>query len=533
MSNTKDKLKIGFLISNKNYISLFYFKLIQKIISDERYLAEFIFLENNGVKNKSEQNSIILSFIIKLENKLFKVKNYPNSYVDVSSLLMQREVTTVGNISNMPYVKLNDFDLDTLRNKKFDVLFRIGWGIIQGEVLEIPQYGIWSLHHGDYQYFRGKPALFWELYKGLSHAGCVLQKLTSKLDDGKIIDSLNTSINLFSYSKSISILYYKSLEMFLDNLEKVQKNKNLDLKPKNLSIYTNELFKTPNIRIQIVFFLKLISRNIFRKLKINNFNWHIAIAKKKNSKEIKNYKIVPNRKGFFSADPFIINYLGDEYVFFEEASLKNSLGHISYLKCNDFSKRGIALKENFHLSFPNIFYHENEIYMLPETRKSNSIRLYKCINFPDKWELKSVLLNNISACDSEIFYFENRFYLFTNVSKNENLSNADNLCIFTSNNILGPYEPHKMNPISRDCRNSRMAGRIVKEGNDIYRIAQSGEFGYGSAIVINKIKKLNDSEYEEMKVQMIYHTTLKEKGLHTLNFGEKYAVLDLLIPNIQ
>lgn len=529
MTSTKDKLKIGFLISNKKNISLFYSKLIERILADERYIADFVFLENNNVNNKPSQSSIVLSLIVKLENKLFKIKNYPNSYIDVSSLLNQREVTTVGNISNMPFVKLNDLDLETLRNKNFDILYRIGWGIIQGEVLDIPKYGIWSLHHGDYQYFRGKPAVFWELYKGLSHAGCVLQKLTSKLDDGQIIDSLNTSINLFSYSKSISILYYKSLEMFFDNLEKVQKNKNLVLKPKGLTIYTNELFKTPSILIQIVFFLKLLTRNIFRKLEITNFSWHIAIAKKKNSKEIKNYKIVPNRKGYFSADPFIINYLGEEYIFFEEASLKDSFGHISYIKCNDFSNRGIALKESFHLSFPNVFYHEKDIYMLPETRKSNSIRLYKCVCFPDKWQLASVLMDDISACDSEIFNYDNNYYLFTNVSKNEHLSNADNLCIFISDNLFGPYLPHEMNPLSRDCRNSRMAGKILQEGNDIYRLAQSGEYGYGSAIVINKVEQLSRSLYKESKNQIIYNTMLNEKGIHTINFGENYAVLDVLV----
>ncbi len=529
MTISENKIKIGFLISNKNHISFFYSKLIEKILVDDRYIVEFVFLESDQVAKKPTNSSIILSLIVKLEKKLFKVKNYPNSYVSIANLLKDKAVTSVRNISKSPYVRLNDEDLNTLRSKNFDLLYRIGWGIIKGDVLNIAKHGIWSLHHGDYQHFRGKPAVFWEVYKGLSHAGCVLQKLTNKLDDGQVIDSLNTSINVFSYSTSLSILYYKSLEMLLDNLEKLHTNKKLDFKPKGLKVYTNELFKTPNLRIQFVFFLKLLSRNFLRKIELKNYSWHIAIAKKEKSKEIKNYKIVPNRKGHFSADPFIINHQGEEYVFFEEAPIKSSLGHISYIKCSDFSDRGIALKESFHLSFPNVFYHENEMYMLPETRKSNSIRLYKCLSFPDKWELASVLIDNISACDSEIFKYENKYYLFSNVSKSDYLSNADNLCIFISENLFGPYEPHEMNPLSRDCRNSRMAGKIVQEGDDIYRLAQSGEYGYGSAIVINKLEHLSSSAYKETKTQTIYNTMLKEKGIHTFNFGEKFAVLDALI----
>lgn len=109
--------------------------------------------------------------------------------------------------------------------------------------------------------------------------------------------------------------------------------------------------------------------------------------------------------------------------------------------------------------------------MLPETRKSNSIRLYKCVSFPDNWELASILIDNISACDSEIFKFESKYYLFINVSKSDYLSNADNLCLYISDSLFGTYEPREMNPISRDCRNSRMAGKIVQEGSDMYRFA--------------------------------------------------------------
>lgn len=524
------KIKIGFLISNTRHISCFYAKVIERVLLDDRYIAEFVILKESNKISKASVNTKILALIVKLEIKLFRIKNYPNSYVDISYLLSKVKSITVHNQVKAPYVRLSNTDLDSVKKEEFDILFRIGWGIIKGDILNLPKHGIWSLHHGDYKKFRGKPALFWELYSGLKYAGCMLQKLTSNLDDGYIIDSLYSSINEYSYSKSVYILYYKSMEMLFDNFEKLFTNETIRINKKLVNIYTNQLFKTPNNSTQFKFFLKLFFRNAIRKLNFNKTKWHIAMAPISKSKEIRNYKIIPNRKGYFSADPFLIEYNNEEYIFFEEASLKDSIGHISYIKCNDFSVRGVALKENFHLSFPNVFSYEGDIYMIPESRKSMSIRLYKCINFPDKWELKSILMDNISACDSEIIHMNNKFYLFTNISKNEYTSNADNLCIFISDNIIGPYMPHINNPITRDCRNSRMAGKIILDNGIMYRVAQSGEFGYGSALVLNKIDKLSNSEYSETKIQTISKTVFNEKGIHTLNFGNKHAVIDILIP---
>lgn len=89
-----------------------------------------------------KQSSIILSLIVKLEKKFFKVKNFPNSYVPIFNLFDQKELTSVQNIAKKPYVRLDDEDLNTLRNKNFDLLFRIGWGIIKSEVLDIAKHGI-------------------------------------------------------------------------------------------------------------------------------------------------------------------------------------------------------------------------------------------------------------------------------------------------------------------------------------------------------------------------------------------------------
>ncbi|MCU0649410.1 MAG: hypothetical protein MUF00_15540, partial [Gemmatimonadaceae bacterium] len=77
--------------------------------------------------------------------------------------------------------------IDTLRRLDLDVLVRFGFGILDGEVLEVARHGIWSFHHGDNRRVRGTPPGLWELIESHPHTGAVLQRLTSELDGGHVL----------------------------------------------------------------------------------------------------------------------------------------------------------------------------------------------------------------------------------------------------------------------------------------------------------------------------------------------------------
>ena len=50
-----------------------------------------------------------------------------------------------------------------LLSHDLDVILRFGFNILRGEVLTSARYGIWSFHHGDNEFYRGGPPLFWEV----------------------------------------------------------------------------------------------------------------------------------------------------------------------------------------------------------------------------------------------------------------------------------------------------------------------------------------------------------------------------------
>jgi len=521
-------MKIGILI-NSFKVTRFYKNLIDElslIVGIELY---FIVLNRKVTYSKKNIlfSQIPFAMYMRLERKLSPVKNYPLDTVVLDKNLA-KEIFIFENIHSNNYSELSETDINLLKQINFDILFRVGWGIIKGQVLNIANNGIWSLHHGDNDYYRGKPALFWEYYEKKEMVGAILQQLSDKLDGGTIIDKLYTKVNKYYITKGYHDVYYKSLEMVLDNIKYLIEHNDTKSYSYDFRIYSNKIYKDPNIFQQFNLIIQLTFKNVFRLFNKSKMNWEILIAFSRNKELIYRYKTIKNKKGFFSADPFLFENENKNYIFYEEAPLKSGFGHISYLNCEEHNDRGIALKESFHLSFPNIFKDNGIIYMIPETRNSNSIRLYKCDQFPNKWLFDKTLLENISTTDSEIFFNKGVYYLFTNVNKNKYLTNADCLYLYFSDTLKGEYLPHPQNPITRDARFSRMGGKVFTINNINYRVAQNETNGYGSGISILKINKINKEEYSEKLVQTIEASSIKKDRFHTFNFNNKYSVIDAI-----
>ena len=67
-----------------------------------------------------------------------------------------------------------------------DIVVRFGFGMIKGDVLDAPTYGVLSYHMGDIREYRGQPGGFWEFCNGENRMGVTVQRLTDTLDGGEI-----------------------------------------------------------------------------------------------------------------------------------------------------------------------------------------------------------------------------------------------------------------------------------------------------------------------------------------------------------
>ena len=180
------------------------------------------------------------------------------------------------------------------------------------------------------------------------------------------------------------------------------------------------------------------------------------------------------------------------------------------------------------MSFPYIFKFENEILMCPETFEKKEIRLYKCVEFPKKWEFKKTLLKNISATDTLIFYKNDLWWMLTNADQNE-IDYTSELSIFYSKDgpLTDNWISHKLNPIYVNPLKARNGG-IIYDDQNIYRVNQKIGFNqYGKSFGINRILNIDENSYEEETFSNVKPNFFKNiHGTHHMNNNEDYTVFD-------
>lgn len=241
-------------------------------------------------------------------------------------------------------------------------------------------------------------------------------------------------------------------------------------------------------------------------------------------------KIIPSNDRFW-ADPFIVFIDNKYYIFFEEFIYKKNKGHISFFMIDqkgDISKPQIILDRPYHLSFPFIFNYDNEYYMIPESSENNTIEVYKCIEFPQKWEFYKILMSDVIATDSILFYYDHKWWLFTTIMKKQN---EYELCLFYSSNPLNEqWIPHPKNPIVSKNKGSRSAGRIYEENGIIKRPAQDSSKRYGYGVIFYQINIINETHYQESEINSIYPDWDKNIiGIHTFARDNKLTMMDMRI----
>lgn len=201
------------------------------------------------------------------------------------------------------------------------------------------------------------------------------------------------------------------------------------------------------------------------------------------------------------ADPFLFVHNDELFLFYEEKSELNE-GVIKAYKTSDLKvwhDLGLILVETCHLSFPFVFRHENDIFMMPETFDYESLSLYRFDDFPYGCTLNRNLMSGAHFIDSHIFKQDDTYFLFTNTTNCE-------LRLFYSVDLID-WTIHPMSPIVEGNKFSRSAGSIVKVNGKKYRVAQDTSSIYGENFHVFEINKLSIDEYEE---SLIHENVIKK-----------------------
>jgi hypothetical protein len=241
-------------------------------------------------------------------------------------------------------------------------------------------------------------------------------------------------------------------------------------------------------------------------------------------------KLIPNPSGRFLADPFLHVSEGKTYCFMEDYTYRRRKGHISVyeLRKDDAIEIGPCLTEPFHLSFPYLFRYRNELYMCPEAACSEQIRVYKCAEFPLKWELAAVLMADVRAADTMLFEHGGKWWMLTNIDESRIGDHCAELYLFHADSPLSDqWTAHPLNPLYIDPGIARNAGLFTENGR-LFRAAQRQGFdAYGKGFAICEITKLSETEYVEHRIATIEPNFKRRlRGTHHISTTGSTTVID-------
>ena len=315
-------------------------------------------------------------------------------------------------------------DLETLKSLNVDVLLRWRRWILRGGILNVCEFGIISFNHGNNDINRGGPTGFWEVLNQEPSTGFVIQRLRDEIDGGDVLmrGAIPTKP---TYAQNLAQIYKKPnifMHRFLENLGKTR------VLPQILpeSPYAYKLYTMPSLHALALYQIKtfiIMSRKLFNILSRRHHRFGVAYQSAENwqTSVLSRSNIIANPPYRFLADPFVFRRGNLDLCFVEDYDFRTKKGKISVFKIsgNKYEELGSALDEPFHLSYPFIFTVDNELYMCPETGEIREIRLYKCIEFPLRWSFHKTLIKDVSAVDTNIFFFNDRWWLLTTIDSSE------------------------------------------------------------------------------------------------------------------
>ncbi len=215
------------------------------------------------------------------------------------------------------------------------------------------------------------------------------------------------------------------------------------------------------------------------------------------------------------ADPFMLKVAQTWHMFFEVMNQRTAKGQIGWAVSQDalrWTYRGIVLAEPFHLSYPYVFEHDHNFYMIPESHEAGSVRLYQATEFPARWTWIATLLEGGYFVDSSVFRHDGAWWLFVDTSqKFGDEYKHDTLSLFSADRLEGPWRPHPQSPlIVGNARIARPGGRVVTVQEKIIRYGQDCYPVYGTQLRAFQVTELTLKTYRERPVSR--RPTLKGSG---------------------
>jgi hypothetical protein len=250
--------------------------------------------------------------------------------------------------------------------------------------------------------------------------------------------------------------------------------------------------------------------------------------------DLADYVALPVDPSTFYADPFVVARDGHHYLFAEACPYETGKGVIVCCEVGPDGAPGpwrTVLERPWHLSYPFVFEHGGETWLMPESSARGGVEIYRAVAFPDRWEAAHTLFEGLPIVDATLFEHEGRLWLLGGVATAGG-SDWDELFAWHAPALAGPWTAHALNPIKSDCRGARPGGRVLRQGGRLIRPAQRCERAYGEALVWLEIGTLTPDAFEEVEIAEWRAAGTERSGPHTADLSTALRAIDFrsLIP---
>lgn len=425
--------------------------------------------------------------------------------------------------------------VEEIRGHELDFILHFGFGIIRGDILDAARFGVWRLHHGDDQRYRGGPPCLWEVDRGDPTTSAVLQRLTQQPEEGVVLHK--------GFLRTVKHSYVRTLDSVCmggaDFPARVCKD---------LLSGAGAYVGGPPTRSRApaygdaggarttLFLVKLASRFVvsqFRGL-LRRDQWNVGVLDAPihellDGRPKRTVEWFPSLgRTRYLADPFLLSNGKGLAVLAEDYDYRTRKGAISVLAWGSdgsFSPPRHVLTPDTHASYPFVTRHDGALYCVPEQMEARRVDLFRATEYLDRWMRVATLIEDFAALDPTLFLFQRRWWLLC--TDGDRGSNAK-LHIWHAPELFGPWEPHAANPVKTDVRSSRPAGTPFVHQGALYRPAQDASETYGGRVILNRILRLTPTEFAEESVAAVEPDPEGPypHGMHTVAAAGDFTLVD-------
>lgn len=114
--------------------------------------------------------------------RFYKVYKFKKNYQSLKLVCEQ---------NNIPYYEFSSYDdkvlIDLIASRSLDYGLSLGNDIMPKHLLSVPKYGFLNVHHELLPDFPNAQSIIWSIYHKRNYTGLTLHKMTSIVDEGKIL----------------------------------------------------------------------------------------------------------------------------------------------------------------------------------------------------------------------------------------------------------------------------------------------------------------------------------------------------------